>query len=111
MGLSEWGILIRTNHDITLLKQCICDHNSNEEEGEVGEELDLYCFLKFNNNIWACIGNEGGRNFTSNFLDRWYNEHNIPINIYYPFDKPNGWSECKDYIWQGKLDTAPDVIF
>ena len=51
----------------------------------------MSCLLRFRNQAFFCLGNGGGRTLTSNFLAQ-----RLPGTlIYWPFDKPDGWQECR----------------
>jgi len=96
MGTSEWGIGLADAKQYQVLKELIEEHNKSEE---AGEELDFHCLLRFEGAIYACIGNSGGRELTSDFIQK-HGYDNRFAKIFYPFEKPDGWYECKDSIWK-----------
>lgn len=105
MGRSEWAICVASNDDVNMVLKFVQDHNNSPDSGE---ELKLTCILRFENKIWACIVNHGGRDNTNDFLAN-YSFRN-PTDRYYPFQKPEGWSDCRDYIWSQTDNTTP-LIF
>jgi hypothetical protein len=104
MGRSEWAIRVTSNDDIERVLKFIDEQNSSPDSGE---GLVLTCLLRFNDKIWACVVNGGGRDETSNFLNNWFQDS---TEIYYPFQKPAGWDECVDYIWSRTSQTSPLVL-
>ena len=104
MGRSEWAICVTSNDDIKRVLKFIEEHNSSSK---AGEELKLTYLLRFDNKIWACVVNHGGRNNTSNFLNNWFQDS---TEIYFPFQKPLGWNDCQDYVWSHTTQTVPFVL-
>ncbi len=113
MGKSEWGFLIESDKDLNLLKQIIQEHNNGgtsdseqmHKKQMYGEELFFYAILTHNNKFYACVGNGGGREYTSDFfMSKWTGI------IYYPFNKPNWWLKCQNYVWKtsNKEDNVPE---
>lgn len=101
MGFSEWGILIKSQDDIIHLLEIIKRHNEKEDSSQkYGESLTLYSIIEYEKKKYACIGNYGGRDLTSEYLFK-----NAKFKkIYYPFEKPEGWFDNKKfkYLWQSK---------
>ena len=104
MGRSEWAIRVSSNEDIKRVMRFIEDHNSSPDSGE---ELELVCLLRFDNKIWACLVNHGGRNNTNAFLYDWFPNC---TEIYWPFRKPVGWNDCADYVWSHSTQTVPFIF-
>ena len=104
MGRSEWGICVTSNDDIKRVLKFIEDHNSSHNSGE---ELKLTHLLRFDNKIWACVVNHGGRDNTNEFLDDWFQDS---TEIYFPFQKPVGWNDYQDYVWSQISQTVPFVL-
>jgi hypothetical protein len=100
MGLSEWGIRITNRKEYADALRLINMHNESDPE-EVGEDLEFYAVIKFEGALYMCCGNSGGRSYTSNFLER--HDH-TGLLIYHPFEKPPGWFECEDYVWESEGD-------
>ncbi|KAL4437197.1 hypothetical protein ABPG75_004336 [Micractinium tetrahymenae] len=69
---------------------------------EVGETHELRAALP-----WPplCLSNGGGAKFTSRFLHSRLPGH----TILWPFGKPEGWRDCRDYAWQGRKPGSPSV--
>jgi hypothetical protein len=94
MGRSEWGIHLRNQEDFNALLKLIDDHNQNEHKAEA---LDFYSVIHYNNKIFACVGNGGGRDATTNFIETYSYQF---AQVYYPFDKPDDWWTTPTYLWK-----------
>jgi hypothetical protein len=105
MGRSEWGFPLTSQADLDQILKLITAHNNNPE---LGETLDIGGILKHDNRLYLYITNGGGRELTSDFF-----EQNYSGEIYYPFDKPDWWNECKNYVWsaKGPEDKPPGNLF
>jgi hypothetical protein len=105
MGMSEWGIELTQQADIDALLKMIADHNL----ARLAEDLRFHAIIVHDGQKFACIGNGGGREETSEFIEKY------PYNfktIYYPFLKPSWWNSCDDYLWKAKTDNdVPKNIF
>jgi hypothetical protein len=71
-----------------------------------GEDLDLYSFIRFDGSIFACMGNQGGRECTSYFIDQYQARQGNPLLIYHPFCKPESWNDpaCYEIVWQKRSE-------
>jgi hypothetical protein len=106
MGRSEWGFLIKTKEDLDHVLELVDEHNSRDD---LGEELELTCIFKYRNKLYLCIGNGGGRSFTSEFIDKKYKGE----LCYHPFDKPKWWMNLdkQQIMWKADSKTPPETIF
>lgn len=111
MGMSEWGIPLKSYGDAELLLDVIRKHNSLGESEEVGESLNFNCILRFKGKLYAVLHNSGGRDYTNSFL-----KENLPKvmwkGTFKPFNKPDGWFEDNKFVWKNpsKYDKLPEKI-
>lgn len=70
---------------------------------QVGCELEVTCVLRLRGRLWLCMINYGGAAATSAFL-----RSRLPCTTFaWPFAKPAGWQECRDYVWEAANGPAP----
>jgi hypothetical protein len=97
MGRSEWAFPINSKEDVEKVLSFIILHNNLN----VSEDLEAYCILqnKDTKQYYLCVGNDGGREQTSQVLAKYYPKHN---NVLLPFSKPKWyWDDTKiTYFWQ-----------
>ncbi|AYV82501.1 MAG: hypothetical protein Hyperionvirus1_80 [Hyperionvirus sp.] len=96
MGFSEWGILLESKTDLENLLKLVEEHNGLDLEAET---LDFYSVLEFQNKKYACIGNGGGGEVSSQFIRKSNKKYKFK-KILYPFKKPKTWNECDKYLWK-----------
>lgn len=94
MGRSEWAIQLVVPEDILQLICVINEHNNMP--AETGEELTLKSVLLFKRRAFAILVNSGGRDLTNRFLSKKYGTD----LVLWPHEKPEGYYNCQDYIWQ-----------
>jgi len=97
MGKSEWGIQINSDKNLNSLKKIVSDHND-----KFSEKLEIYCIIHYDNKLYACIGNLGGREQTTEFIKN-HSDFDF-AEFYEPFNKPTWWNDCQDYIWKSNTD-------
>jgi hypothetical protein len=96
MGRSEWGFPIISQQNLDDVRAVMRAHNT-APPAEVGEELTLGGVLRYQNQLYLYLMNQGGRDYTERFIRSHY-----PGTVLWPFDKPVWWRECNDYVWQAK---------
>jgi hypothetical protein len=64
MGRSEWGFLIKTKDDLDHVIELVKKHNAPENAENMGETLEMYAIFKHRVNMYLCVGNGGGRDYT-----------------------------------------------
>ncbi|PRW33153.1 hypothetical protein C2E21_7769 [Chlorella sorokiniana] len=100
MGGSEWGVLCRSKAEARRVLQAAQEHNDCCKDvvlcQQVGEVLTCNCILRFHGLPFLCLSNLGGRTYTNKWL--WERLSDIPI--FWPFNKPPGWHECEDTMWE-----------
>lgn len=107
MGRSEWAFLVKTKEDIDNVLSLVKSHNTCTDYDLIGEELEVYALLKYKklNCYYLCIGNGGGREQTSNYIIKNYNNKTKTKNsVLFPFMKPEWFSddEQMESFWQAK---------
>jgi hypothetical protein len=129
MGISEWGISIMDLKDFKKVRKVINNHNKlfNKSKNPylVGEQLTIHSILKFNGRYYMILSNCGGRDSTTEYLIKklkcidyiyesdlldYYTSQSYHI-LFQPFNKPEGWNECNDYIWKEGSDDPTDDLF
>jgi hypothetical protein len=108
MGISEWGIQIKNQADLQHIIDLVKLHNECSNQDIVGEELVLCAILKYNENLYVCLGNGGGRDLTSRFLRKNYSGKS---EIYLPFNKPDWWHDTKNCIWRSSSGKPIESVF
>lgn len=107
MGRSEWAFLVKTKEDIDNVLSLVKSHNTCTDYDLIGEKLEVYALLKYKklNCYYLCIGNGGGREQTSNYIIKNYNNKTKTKNsVLFPFMKPEWFSddEQMEPFWQAK---------
>lgn len=100
MGRSEWGIEITNQDDLDALRSLIDQHNILE----ISEDLELYSIITYQGHKYACLGNGGGRDQTSHFIENYRYKFHV---VYYPFGKPDWWINGTESIWKAKSSDDP----
>ena len=106
MGKSEWGVLVRSQADMRTVVQLVLQHNMLKEEDK-GENLRMHSVIRYRGQLFLCLGNGGGADITTAFLNAHKPAH---MTVLWPFDKPPGWNECTDYVWQAAHGVALKVF-
>ena len=113
MGRSCYAFLVRSRKDYELVRCLEAQHNKLDVEGkdDVGESFERECeyVLHFDNEYWLVLMNLGGGNLTTAWLDKTKPQELV---VLYPFDKPQGYDECKE-VYRGQqareiLDNLPE---
>ena len=102
MGRSEWGVLVRSQADVDTANQLVKQHNESPSDIK-GEDLTIRGAIRFKGQVFLCIGNGGGEGYSTQFLNANKPAH---MTILWPFDKPAGWIECQEYLWQRQSKTC-----
>lgn len=106
MGRSEYGFLIKNDDDYNKVLELMKKHNDASFEVS-GEDLEFNSIIRHDDNLYMCLGNGGGRSYTSSFIEN----HHKGV-VYHPFEKPDWWMECEDYVWMNKEGSnIPSNIF
>ena len=96
MGRSEWGICVSSRKEYHKVMKVVRDHNKAPCNSIfTGEELRVNerGLLNFNGEYYVLLSNGGGGAESSAHLKFW-----LPFKILYPFDKPDGWHQCNDFV-------------
>jgi hypothetical protein len=96
MGFSEYAIVVKNEEDIKevlkYVKQCNIECDFPLWFGPI---------LKFNDKLYWILFNPEGRDVITTWL-----QNNLPpellMSLLYPSAKPDGWKECKDYVWEAE---------
>jgi hypothetical protein len=101
MGTTEYAIRLPTIKNAEHVIEVINAHNTHDDFDEVGEEIYITGYLNFNDECYMVATNGGGRSYTSEWFDCCFMPE---IEWYGMCDKPEGWYECEDYIWESKSE-------
>lgn len=120
MGVTEWGILVRSHDDALRWLQIAKEHNNCEDWDQVGEELETIGILKYTTSskaarprvpsgLYLLFVNRGGRLCTWKFLNARRKPSDLILGL---GDKPRNWLDCKQFVWRPE-DTPeiPRTIF
>ena len=103
MGRSEWGIRLRSKQDARDAFTALRQHNELGFADARGEDLEVNAVLRYKGGLWLAVGNGGGRDDSSRFLDAHLPAH---IDVLWPFAKPDAWRECDDRVDLGGGSSA-----
>jgi len=98
MGITEYAFAIKNITQLNYVLNIIKKHNEyakNVSYVDIGEEIDITCYLNYKNECYLIAINGGGNEESEKFF-----ASNIPSNIkwYGKFKKPVGFSNCNNYI-------------
>ena len=120
MGLTEYAIRLNTIEDAHAVIKVINDHNTCNNYDKVGEFVDITGYLNFRNTCYMVAINGGGREMTSNWFYAHFPRSVVWMSIvpdrYGFLNKPQGWRECEDYIWESQsfgnisINTLPQEV-
>jgi len=103
MGRSEYGFVIKNIEELKRVLSVIREHNNQDDEDcdLVGEDIDLTGVLNYTGQCVLVATNGGGRDATTQWFE---NKLSRDMIWYRPFDKPDGWHECQNYIYHLEND-------
>jgi hypothetical protein len=100
MGRSYFAFLVRSQSDLKAVRALETAHNTLandiKENDNVGEafEPEMEYLLYFQGEYFLILGNLGGGTLST----QWLSKNKPPeMVIIYPFDKPDGWDECRNF--------------
>jgi len=101
MVMSEWVFHITSQEKLNNVLSLISKHKETiTEDASVGKELICTCIVRKNVDekpqYYLVVVNHGGRQSTSAFILKNYRGG----IVFYPFQKPEWWSGCSDYVWE-----------